>query len=67
MLALLAASIVAPRAQAGVDGKATLADPFDDDVVTPDGFPDPLERVNRATFKLNLTLDRWFIDPVARA
>jgi phospholipid-binding lipoprotein MlaA len=44
-----------------------LADPYDDDAATPTGFPDPLEGLNRATFRLNLRIDQWFIDPLARA
>jgi len=31
------------------------------------GFPDPLERLNRLTFRLNLHVDRWVIDPISRA
>jgi phospholipid-binding lipoprotein MlaA len=31
------------------------------------GFPDPLERMNRMTLRLNLRVDQWVIDPVTRA
>jgi phospholipid-binding lipoprotein MlaA len=31
------------------------------------GPPDPLEKLNRVTFALNLRLDRWVFDPVTRA
>jgi len=31
------------------------------------GFPDPLERMNRLTFRLNEHLGRWVIDPLVRA
>ncbi len=31
------------------------------------GFPDPFEGVNRATFAFNRQVDRFFIDPMARA
>ena len=41
---------------------------YDDEVeIAPPHFPDPLERVNRSTFRLNLGLDRWVFDPVTRA
>jgi phospholipid-binding lipoprotein MlaA len=31
------------------------------------GFPDPIEPLNRLTFRLNLHVDRWVIDPITRA
>jgi phospholipid-binding lipoprotein MlaA len=31
------------------------------------GLPDPLEPLNRLTFRLNLHVDRWVIDPITRA
>ncbi len=31
------------------------------------GFPDPFERANRVTFRMNMSLDRWVVDPLARA
>jgi phospholipid-binding lipoprotein MlaA len=40
---------------------------FDDAEALEPGFPDPFERVNRGTFAFNRQLDRWVIDPVARA
>jgi phospholipid-binding lipoprotein MlaA len=49
---------------------AEAADPlFDDDAATDEeaGLPDPFERVNRATFTFNRQVDRFFIDPLARA
>jgi phospholipid-binding lipoprotein MlaA len=68
LLVGLAAPAVAPRAYAAdVAPPAVLVDPFDEDSVRPDGFPDPLEGLNRAVFRFNLTADRWVIDPVARA
>jgi len=46
------------------------ADPlFEDDAAAaqPMGFPDPLEKVNRCTFRANLVVDRFVLDPVASA
>jgi phospholipid-binding lipoprotein MlaA len=45
-----------------------LADPLFGDVdgFEPAGFPDPLEPVNRGTLRINRTVDRWLIDPIAR-
>jgi phospholipid-binding lipoprotein MlaA len=34
---------------------------------TLDAFPDPLERMNRATFAVNQKVDRWVFDPLTRA
>lgn len=50
---------------AGWAASAT-ADPFADDADLPAPFPDPFEGVNRATFRLNLKIDRWVFDPVTR-
>ncbi|MEW6269302.1 MAG: VacJ family lipoprotein [Thermodesulfobacteriota bacterium] len=33
----------------------------------PTSFPDPWERLNRRTFRLNQTVDRWVLSPVTRA
>jgi phospholipid-binding lipoprotein MlaA len=45
------------------------ADPFADELAAeidarPLGFPDPLERMNRSTLRLNQGIDRWVLDPV---
>jgi phospholipid-binding lipoprotein MlaA len=32
----------------------------------PDGFPDPLEEINRRTLIFNRFVDRWILDPVTR-
>jgi phospholipid-binding lipoprotein MlaA len=62
LLAMLATPVLAsPRAP----GPNPLAD--DADVTAPDSFPDPLEPMNRVTFRMNLGLDRWIMTPVARA
>jgi phospholipid-binding lipoprotein MlaA len=60
-LALLAALLAAP---AGVAADP-LADEEDADPAA--GFPDPFERANRLSFRLNLGLDRWLFDPLTRA
>jgi phospholipid-binding lipoprotein MlaA len=39
---------------------------FDDDVEPAAGFPDPIEGVNRATFRFNQEFDAWIIDPMMR-
>jgi phospholipid-binding lipoprotein MlaA len=68
LLALALAAVLAPsvgRAQAPVPvdllyGDAEAAPP-------PAGFPDPFERMNRATFRFNLHVSRWVLEPVIRA
>ena len=64
---MLALPASASRVDASDVEPPVVADPFDDDLAAPDGFPDPLEGLNRATFRMNLAIDRWFIDPIARA
>jgi len=45
--------------------EAALADPLADELDRqPVGFPDPLERMNRGTLRLNQRIDHWFLDPV---
>jgi len=49
--------------------EAAVADPLADDLDAefdrqPEGFPDPFERVNRGTLRVNQGIDRWFLDPV---
>ena len=72
-LALLLAVLVplAVAAPGSADGGASgpASDPLagKEDAAQPDSFPDPLEGLNRLTFRLNLGLDRWAIAPVARA
>lgn len=59
---------VAPR-DGATKAVTPLADPlFGDlyDEAEPAGFPDPLEPVNRGTLRVNRTVDRWLIDPIAR-
>ena len=57
----------APRADVAPAGAAAAADPFfEDDFVEQHGS-DPLEPMNRPIFAGNMELDRFFIDPVARA
>jgi phospholipid-binding lipoprotein MlaA len=47
---------------------AEAGDSLDNDDATSAGtFPDPLEKLNRLTFGMNRTLDRWVFDPIARA
>jgi phospholipid-binding lipoprotein MlaA len=45
------------------------ADPLygDPEAAAPTGFPDPLERLNRATFRLNAHISRWVFEPTIRA
>jgi len=65
-LALLV--LVAASAPAWADAPST-PDPLYDDVEQApqsDGFPDPLEKLNRVTFHFNLQVDRWVIDPMVR-
>ncbi len=40
---------------------------FDDDAAEPEGFPDPLEPVNRLTFAVNRQIDRFFFEPITKA
>jgi phospholipid-binding lipoprotein MlaA len=47
-----------------------IPDPLYDDpeaVAEPAGFPDPLEPLNRATFRFNGHVSRWVLDPLIRA
>jgi phospholipid-binding lipoprotein MlaA len=59
----LAATSVAYAAAPGA------ADPLygDPEAAEPAGFPDPLEPLNRATFRFNGHLSRWVFEPVVRA
>ena len=67
LLALLA-PLAAPAAARADAVPSVTADPLADDAAdAPESFPDPLERLNRLTFGLNLGLDRWLVAPVARA
>jgi phospholipid-binding lipoprotein MlaA len=65
-LSLLAAGCAQERGPSGkaedVDGEAF----FEDELVGPQ-VPDPIESVNRPIFDANMTLDTYFVDPVARA
>lgn len=69
---MLVLSLVAVgRADVVRDGEpvpaAVSADPLFEDEATGDpvdGFPDPLEPVNRVTFGFNRALDRWVFNPV---
>lgn len=61
LVALAAPAVAAPQGP----GTDPLAD--DADVMMPESFPDPLEPLNRLTFRMNLGLDRWVVAPVARA
>jgi len=36
----------------------------DEDVEVVNSFPDPHEKVNRMTFRMNGTVDRWLLDPI---
>lgn len=60
VLAVLGAVPRAVRAQ------PVGADPFADDADVPPSFPDPIEPLNRLTFRLNLKIDRWVFDPITR-
>ena len=54
-----------PRPEAAIADP--LADELDDELDRqPAGFPDPFERVNRGTLRVNQGIDRWFLDPVTR-
>ena len=66
LLATACAHEHAPRADAEPAG-AAAADPFFEDDFTRQHDFDPLEPVNRPIFAGNMTLDRFFIDPVAHA
>ncbi len=75
-LSTLAASVVVvavvaagPVRAAHATPHAVTADPlFDDDATSePEGFPDPLEGLNRLTFALNRQVDRFFFDPITQA
>ncbi len=51
-------------------GVPATPDPLYDDFEEgqqPDGFPDPLEKLNRATFGFNNQVDRWVMEPALRA
>jgi len=67
LLLALAALLGRPGSgRAGSPAPDPLADQANDaGASTP--FPDPLEKLNRLTFRLNLRLDRWVFDPVTRA
>jgi phospholipid-binding lipoprotein MlaA len=59
------------RADIAPVGGEALIDPFADAIDAeldrqPVGFPDPLERVNRGTLRVNQDLDHWVLDPVTR-
>jgi phospholipid-binding lipoprotein MlaA len=67
LLSVLLAVAVAPSSS---PAQAPVAqDPLYDEAtdVPLAGFPDPLERMNRLTFRLNGHLGRWLIDPLVRA
>src|SRR5262249_19567757 len=70
-LALLALAVATPRVHAGTGGRsgsAATVDPLDAnaEAPTPEVW-DPLERLNRKTFRMNGFLDRWVFDPVTNA
>jgi phospholipid-binding lipoprotein MlaA len=54
------------RAHAAEADAVAAADPLADDDQAANGFPDPFEPFNRAVLRMNLGVDHWFIDPVAR-
>jgi phospholipid-binding lipoprotein MlaA len=66
VLALLAGTAPAGAGVGDAVPAAAAPDPLADDDENLPGFADPMERMNRATFRLNLSLDRWCIDPIAR-
>jgi phospholipid-binding lipoprotein MlaA len=43
------------------------ADPLDDEVGSAPEVWDPIEGVNRRTFRVNQVIDRFFLDPITRA
>lgn len=71
LIAGLLLGIVPPASRAA----ATAADPAAPDPIFDEpaeegpgvGFPDPIEPVNRVTFKVNQKIDDWFIDPLTKA
>lgn len=63
--------LVAPgwvQAAGQVAAGPVVADSLFDEIETPApaGFPDPLERANRAMLQVNLGVDRWVMSPIAR-
>ncbi len=59
----------APSVASPDDGAAAVGDPLFDDYGADldsqgQGFPDPLENMNRRTFAFNQVLDDWLLDPI---
>lgn len=68
---LVVATVPAGIAGASADGPSAVPDPlFDYASETGDeaplGFPDPFEGLNRFTFRLNLEIDHWVLEPITR-
>ena len=73
LLPLLVASAPAPAsAEEMDDADAAFEEPdplfdddfFDDELDSPDAYPDPFEETNRGTFAFNRQVDRWILDPL---
>jgi phospholipid-binding lipoprotein MlaA len=67
--AILLATAPAPEGAAHADDSlAALEKEFEAELAEqPDSFPDPIEPLNRRILNFNRGVDRWFIDPIARA